>query len=588
VNTDLRRRLAAISLALLAIASSAAGILNGFTYDDRPVIRYNPFMQNLHEWWRAFARSYWPPNWGGDGYRPLTSLAFNLEVALSGGSPAVVHGANIALYALAAVLAFYMVRRVLPDWCAWVVAALFAVHPVHVEAVANGVGQSELLVAVFMIPAVALYLRDRLRNEDGVLAPRTIAAITLLYAGACFSKEHGIVLPALFVAAELTVIGDAASFRDRARRLRPFYLGLLATAVVFLAARWRVQGIVGFQAFQPFASLRISSTDRILTAISVVPVWLRLLYWPAHLSSEYSPPDIEIAQGLSVSQLPGLVLLIAILTAGVLLRRKQPVVAFGIAFAAITLLPSSNFLVTTGILLAERTLFLPSLGAMIALGGLLVPAMAVWRARFARPRAALVPQLLCGVILLTGAVRSELRSTVWHDNDTLFRNAIVDAPLSYRTHYMYGSWLFQNRHIVAGEAEYKIALKLFPYDPYMTFNLGERYREFGMCKHAIPQYQWTLGLDPKFPLGRTELAECLYQVGQYDASKVAAMDALRAGGPVRITHRFIMLSDSAKAAAHSAAKKIDTAGVGAVTRTLTSGGKVPETLQKAAEKGGFP
>ena len=211
--------LPAISLALLAIAASATGIVNGFTYDDRPVILENPFMRDLHGWWRAFTTPYWPPDWGSDGYRPLTSLAFKLEFALSGGNAMVIHGANIALYALSAVLAYYLARRVLPEWCAWVVAALFAVHPVHVEAVANGVGQSELLVAVFMIPAVTLYLRDRMRG-DGVLAPRTIAAILLLYAGACFSKEHGVVLPALLVAAELTVIADATRVRERARRLQ--------------------------------------------------------------------------------------------------------------------------------------------------------------------------------------------------------------------------------------------------------------------------------------------------------------------------------------------------------------------------------
>jgi len=579
----------ALSLALLAIAASVRGIFNEFTYDDRPVILDNPSMHDLHGWWRAFATSYWPQNWGGDGYRPLTVLAFKLEFALSGGSPMVVHTVNVMLYALSAVLAFYLARRFLPVWCAWVVAALFAVHPVHVEAVANGVGQSELLVAVFMLPALTLYLRDRMR-DGGVLTSRTIAAIALFYGAACFSKEHGIMLPALLIAAELTVIADASPFRERVRRLRPFYLGLTAIALAFLAARSRVfagQGIVGFQPFQPFASLGSSSTDRILTAIGVVPDWIRLLYWPAHLSSEYSPPDTEIAQGPSVSQLPGLVLLIAIVAIGLILRRKKPTVSFGIAFAAITLLPSSNFLVTTGIVLAERTLFLPSLGAMIVLGALLVPAVAAWNARRTKTLR-FAPQLLCGVVLLTGAIRSERRAKVWHDNDTLFRNAIVDSPGGYRTHYMLGSWLFQHRQMREGEEQYKIALKLFPYDPYMTFNLAERYREFGLCKPAIPFYRWTWGLDPNFPMGRTQLANCLLEVGQYDSAKIAALGALKAGGPVRITHRLIQLADSSRAAGHSAAKKNDTASVATVARVPTVGGKLPDPLQKAAGKGGAP
>jgi hypothetical protein len=592
VSRSLRRPawpLPAISLALLAIAASATGIVNGFTYDDRPVILENPFMRDLHGWWRAFTTPYWPPDWGSDGYRPLTSLAFKLEFALSGGNAMVIHGANIALYALSAVLAYYLARRVLPGWCAWVVAALFAVHPVHVEAVANGVGQSELLVAVFMIPAVTLYLRDRMRG-DGVLAPRTIAAILLLYAGACFSKEHGVVLPALLVAAELTVIADATPVRERARRLRPVFLALTGVALVFLAARSRVfvgREIAGFQPFQPFASLHISSADRILTAIGVVPDWFRLLYWPAHLSSDYSPPDTEIAQGLSISQLPGLVLLVAILTLGVTLRRKKPAMSFGIAFAAVTLLPSSNFLVTTGILLAERTLFLPSLGAMILLGAVLVPVVDAWRERQPGP-SRLVPQMLCGLVLTAGIVRSELRAPVWRDDETLFRRAIVDSPDGYRTHYMLGSWLFRHDHMREGEAQYKIALKLFPYDPYMTFNLAEQYRKFGLCAPAIPFYRWTWDLDPDFPMGRTQLANCLLEVGQYDSAKVAALGALKAGGPSRITHRLIKLADSSKAAAHSAAKKNDTAGVAAVARPQTVGGKLPETLQKAARKADVP
>ncbi|HEY6826743.1 MAG TPA: hypothetical protein VI259_07790, partial [Gemmatimonadaceae bacterium] len=119
-------------------------------------------------------------------------------------------------------------------------------------------------------------------------------------------------------------------------------------------------------------------------------------------------------------------------------------------------------------------------------------------------------------------------------------------------------------------------------------NLAERYREFGRCQHAIPQYQWTLSLDPEFPLGRTQLADCLLQVRQFDSAKVAALNALKAGGPVRITHYIIKFADSSKAAARSAAKKNDTSSVTTVARTRTLGGKLPETVQKAVGKGGAP
>ena len=69
----------AAAIALLALASSAPSIVNQFTYDDRYIIELNPLMRSLAHWWRLFATSYWPRSWGGDGYRPLTLLSFNIQ-----------------------------------------------------------------------------------------------------------------------------------------------------------------------------------------------------------------------------------------------------------------------------------------------------------------------------------------------------------------------------------------------------------------------------------------------------------------------------------------------------------------------------
>jgi hypothetical protein len=206
------RRLAAPIVALLAIASSIAGLGNEFTYDDRYIIQLNAAVHHLSGWSRLFHSSYWPKDWGGDGYRPLTILAFKLEWALGGGHPAVFHATNIALYATVSILVFALARRVLPLWAAWLSAALFAVHPVHVEAVANVVGQSELIVATSILTATLLYLRERARAS---LRSSIVVAIVSLYAVACFSKEHGIVLPAVLAACEVTVIDTPARLRDR-------------------------------------------------------------------------------------------------------------------------------------------------------------------------------------------------------------------------------------------------------------------------------------------------------------------------------------------------------------------------------------
>src|SRR5258708_31525497 len=118
-------------------------------------------MNGVGKWGRFFGMASWPAQWGNEGYRPLTILAYSLEWAAGHGKPWLFHAVNIGMYAAISVAVFYLAETCLPFAAAWVAAALFAVHPVHVEAVASVVGQSELLAALFMIPAVALYIRRR-------------------------------------------------------------------------------------------------------------------------------------------------------------------------------------------------------------------------------------------------------------------------------------------------------------------------------------------------------------------------------------------------------------------------------------------
>jgi hypothetical protein len=535
---------ASLSVAFLAFASSVSGLFNGYTYDDQYIVMKNPAMHELGRWWHGFAESYWPRDWGADGYRPITILCFKIEYALGHGSPLAFHATNIALYMLTAVLVFSIARRILPFEAAWLAAALFAVHPVHVEAVASVVGQSELLVGVFLFAAVALYLRDR---QVGPLRNSTAGWILLLYVLGCFSKEHAIVLPAILVAAELTVLGSDAEARAKLRdpATRIFFLALTLAAVAFVAVRGRVlteHGIAGFTPFTAFVALSLTTFQRILTAVGVVPDWVRLLLFPAHLASEYGPPDIPIAQGLELYLIPGFLLLVATIAIAFVLRRKEPVISFGIAFLCVTLLPSSNFIIPAGIVLAERTLFSPSAGAMLGVAGVVV---AFARYRHARSLRRSVPALVAVMlVLVAGIARSATRSRVWKDNDTLFKQAVADVPDSYRAHFVLGAWYFEHHDIQHGEAEYRQSLRLFPYDPAVSYNMAEQYRFFGLCEPALPLYKWTRELNPDFPYGRYSYSLCLLETGHYADAKRMAYIALAAGADYKSVRGVLTASDS--------------------------------------------
>ncbi|HXI20614.1 MAG TPA: hypothetical protein VNH46_05990, partial [Gemmatimonadales bacterium] len=193
-----------VPLALIvAVTVAAAGtsLGNGFAYDDVHVLLRDDRIRDLGGILSRFGETYYPAvalGGGGRLYRPLTMAAFTLEWAAGQGHPLAFHLANLALYLLASLLVFALARRFLSPLAATLAAVLFAVDPVHVEAVANVVGQAELLVAVPLILAAILYVDGR---RVGFGAGRTVA-IAALYLAGCLAKENAALLPLLLLALE--------------------------------------------------------------------------------------------------------------------------------------------------------------------------------------------------------------------------------------------------------------------------------------------------------------------------------------------------------------------------------------------------
>ena len=556
-NPSARTRwwLLALAIVALVVASSGTGLKNGFTYDDVYIVQKNGIVHTLDHWWRLFKYSYWPRVYGSDGYRPVTMLCFAIEWVIGHGAAWVFHAANILLYAATAVAVFWVASMLLPLWAAWLTAALFAVHPVHVEAVANVVGQAELSVALLLIVAVGIYLRHRPTAGERSLSMAGAIAICACYAVALFAKEHAIVLPALLVGIEMTVVRDDRTLKQRLLLLRPLLLVLTLIAVLYIGARDIVKGgdISGFQPFIVFQALDLSYANRVLTMIGVAPEWVRLLLWPAHLSTEYAPPYVDIAQGPSIVQLPGFLLLVGIIGLGIVLMRRRglaSVASFGVVWLCITLLPVSNFVVPAGIIVAERTLFLPSVGAMLAIGALaagLETQIAAMRSKDAIRTTRIAACAASVAILAAGCWRSITRTSVWHDNERLFTQAVVDAPQSYRAHYMLGAWMFETGRKIQGERSYRHALKLFPYDPFMSYNLAQQYQTSGMFKAAIPLYRWAFEIAPRFREGegRENLALCyLYTNDPADAREQALMGMRYGGARLKDMRRIVQFADS--------------------------------------------
>ena len=531
--------LAWIAIAVLAVLASLSGLRNGFALDDVHIIFENHRVHALTEAWRLFGQTYWPPEEGASLYRPLTMLAFAVQWVVGHGSPLSFHLTNIFLYAAVSVALYRLGLLLVPRPAALVGAALFAVHPVHTEVVANAVGQAELWVALLGIVAVSRYITAR---RAGRLSPVEIATLAVLYFAACMFKEHAIVLPALLIAAELTVVGDQSSMRDRARRLWPLFAALLLTGCLFVFLRTMVIGRVATGGPNVLL-LGVPFSTRLFTMLRVFMEWMRLFVWPANLSADYSSRRIEAATSFDASMVPALLVVFGLVAIAWSLRRSMPVVTFGLLWAGVALLMPSNLVVVTGNVLAERTLFLPSVGLAICAG---VGAVQLWGNMSERGRA---PRLATAVLLVAllfgGIARSSTRNLAWHDNETLFRQTVLDVPMSYRAHWMLAEYLTDAGQTTEGLDEMMLAV--VPgrkNDPGLLSFAADRFRMANQCPRAMGMYRRALEIEPSLPELRFNASVCLLQLGKFDEAKSLAHQGLESARNDGHLQRVLVVADS--------------------------------------------
>ena len=185
----------------------------------------------------------------------------------------------------------------------------------------------------------------------------------------------------------------------------------------------------------------------------------------------------------------------------------------------------SNVIVPTGIVLAERTLFLASVGVVLVCGDVL------WIAGSLAYRLGAVGRVTsitaAALLLVTGAARSAERQTVWRDLATLWHQTIIDAPKSYRAQQAYGSVLFQVGMERSAEAYYQRAMQLFPRAWPLYLELADKLRERGHCDAALRYYREVLLLTPNQSGPRASEVACLVYIGAY--TRAASEARLGAG-----------------------------------------------------------
>ncbi|HJU66434.1 MAG TPA: hypothetical protein VJ596_12180, partial [Gemmatimonadaceae bacterium] len=433
-------RWAPLLIALSAMLVYANAVANGFVLDDQGVIRENPLVRSIDGVWRAFGKPYWPEALGGYQYRPLAIAGFAIDWTVSGGSAAWFHTVNMLWHALASLAVWYLAIALLAPAGALAAALLFALHPVHVEAVANVVGRLECMAALFTLAALLAHRRAH-------------GSALLFFALGLLSKENAIVFLGLAVAHDLLLHGAPRTAMRERRALYASYAGIVVLYAGLLAYLFRDGGFT-----TPSLTFEGAGTmERLLTVATVVPRYLMLLLLPTHLSADYQPGVIPPA----TSPFHPLVLLGVLATGALAFAigrawRRTPELAFALAWIPITLAPVSNVLFVSGVTLAERTLYLPSVGAVLLLG---------WGVDRLAQRNARPVLAAAAALLVFYAARTWTRTPVWRDNKIFLFTLLRDHPESYRAHSAAAKVHASLGQLDEAARELATARHLFPRDP---------------------------------------------------------------------------------------------------------------------------
>jgi len=513
------RLLAIWGLVFVAYSNSFHGAL---VFDNASVIGEDPRIrgttpENIES---ILKGRYWYGDTGRPAtspwYRPFTTFSYLVNYAVLGDGPRPegYHWVNLALHEVDVALVYALGILILGETApAWALAAIWGVHPLLTEAVTNIVGRAELLAALGVLAGLLCHVKGA--AAAGWRRVAWLAGLAAAQAVGLFSKENGAVLPGIMLLYDLTW-PERATWR---RRAASYAVAALPIAVyLYLRSGLHIHMVVEFTE-NPLVSAGFWTAR--LTAVKVIGKYLWLFVWPARLSADYTYNTVELfgwrvwnwedAQTLIALAICLAAALLAALLAVRWRRTGRPLLFF-LVFFFVALAPASNMFIIGGSTMAERFLYLPSVGLA---GSVVAAVCALGRRRLLKPRvAARVAWATLGVVSLAFAARTYARNFDWQDERSIWASTVDACPGSVRAHYNLGLALEHDPdRLPDAIAEYQAALRIEPAFVEAHNNLANALAQMpGRLPDAIAEYQAALRLRPDDAAVHYNLANTLAQM----------------------------------------------------------------------------
>ncbi|MCP4006782.1 MAG: tetratricopeptide repeat protein [bacterium] len=450
----------------------------------------------------------------GGNWHPLTSLSHMLDVELFGLRPGPHHLVNAGLHALNAMLLFLVLNALSgARWCSASVAAIFALHPLHVESVAWISERKDVLSgAMFMVGLLAhtRYARTGDKRSYGML----FAAMAL----GILAKPMLVTLPCVLLLLDFWPLergGRVGWWRLVAEKLPLFALSLLSAGMTLRA--------------------QTAAATLALLADDITPVWslvqaplsyvayLRDAAWPTGLAVIYPHPAIVTPDRLANLALwagAAVVLLVGFTAMAFRMRRSHPYVLIGWLWYLGMLVPVIGFVQVGVQASADRYAYLPMIGIYI---------LVVWGTRGllgGRPQARATATGVALLILLALSVRTMGQVALWRDGVTLFSHTVQVTERNYLAEFLLGRSLEDRGALDGARQHYERSLEIRPEFRTALQNLGGLKLDAGDADGAEQLFRKNVWLSPSDPEAHFHLALALADLGRSEAAAAAFSRAL--------------------------------------------------------------
>ncbi|CAG2160236.1 unnamed protein product [Oppiella nova] len=521
-------------------------------FDDRPAIIDNKDLRPNTPLYRLFQNDFWGTPLHKEqshrSYRPLTTLTFRWNFSIHGLNPMGYHIINIALHSLVCIL-FYNYSRLLfcDSMTSLITSLLFAVHSIHTECVASIVGRAELLSAIFYLSALLIWISQKYKMKYKLLLSvifswfgflckeQSLTALIICAIHELISRRHlpikeNKVIPKASLNSIIVRVGNIKRSQIVWRKIVKNIFILLTAFMSALIFRLYLMGnkFPKFNRFDNPASYSGAPTKQ-LTYSYLIAFNSWLLLFPCDLSCDWTHASIPLVSNLLDPRIWTIGAFFAILFSLLfyaLIKSEDHRLFLVLTLAIVPFIPSSNIFFPTGFVVAERVLYLPSIGFVLLIGMGVKKMLDSWESHSTGIKTVI------GLLLIVHTVKTYRRCNEWNNEYSLYTSGLKVNPMNTKLLNNLGRLHERDGSYDVAINYFREAVRIEPSDVRGHLNLGNILLKTNNSKEAEMAYRTATHL-------LEESANTYHQISSMHLTALFRLSQLISRDPHRTQEAFL-------------------------------------------------